>query len=268
MSCSNGNGGCFVLDEFCVRGYRMRKTLAACGFTLVLVAGAASANVVYTFTANGFAGSDGRPEAGTAVFNFNNSLTQLTITLTNTTVPQAGPQPWGISSVLDGFLFSMSGGSLSLSSVLAPATADCTAGHPPVVPCTFGPGGTDPSFGWGLNGAFALEAGNGSLEPNGIVNGTAQTSDGMGSGPHNPYLSGDVVFTFNLSGLTKAPSVSDVTFEFGTVPDFQPGTCTTPGGCTPPRQAPEPQSLVLLALGMVGLAFVRRQRKAPLNRSF
>ena len=84
----------------------------ALGASIALAASSGWATLV-TFTASGTAASDGRPENGTATFNFL-STTQLEITLNNT----AGPgQLGGISSIFDGLGFTLSPntGSLSLT---------------------------------------------------------------------------------------------------------------------------------------------------------
>jgi hypothetical protein len=82
-----------------VNNMSIRKLLAALGFALA--ASAASADVTYTFTADGV--TDGTAQQGTAVFVFSNDGSQLSLTLTDNVDPTAF-----IASELDGFTFSLS----------------------------------------------------------------------------------------------------------------------------------------------------------------
>lgn len=214
-----------------------------------------NAHAATTFTASGYAASDGRPENARADFVFDGTFTNLRVTLTNTAgIGQLG----GISSVLDGIGFSLSGvsfGALTLNTSFAAGTfnpngtvtcdaTSCVTNATPVSLVTAG---------WGYNsGDGLLAAGNGSsFKPYGIVNGNLDNTDGIKNSPHNPYLMGPVTFDFAIANPGHvAVDVASANFYFGTAPDMQAGIPAIP--------EPEAYALILVGLGLVGLAARRR----------
>lgn len=216
------------------------------GAAFVLFSAGAMANVQYKFYADGV--TEDFSQQGTALFSFSNDGSALSITLTDT----VQPTPAVLSSIT-GLQFSLSSTptAISLTSVSAAGVVDCSNTSSPCPP-----GAGSSPYGWGTvatGSDVALGAGfdgsSFSYQPYGIVN-TSYLSPGgpggLGDPAVNPLLVGPVTFTFALSGLAYAPQVNSVVFEFGDP--------------TPLRAVPEPQSLLLLALGLIAAGWVTRHR--------
>jgi hypothetical protein len=228
----------------------MKPLQTLIGATLLAAASLASATVQYTFYANGV--TENYAQQGEAIFSFSNDGSTLSITLINTLSPTAA-----IQSEISGlsFTFSSAPASMALVSVTPTNVIDCSNASSPCPPGA----GSNP-YGWGVTlggGTGSLGAGyNGSgfsYQPYGIVNSNYLSSPGNGglSTPStNPLLAGPVTFTFALAGLSFAPEVGRVAFAFGD-PDIQDAVAV-----------PEPQSLALLAIGLLSAAWVARRRNS------
>ncbi|MGA8033002.1 MAG: PEP-CTERM sorting domain-containing protein [Casimicrobiaceae bacterium] len=213
---------------------------------LLVASSLASANVQYTFYASGV--TESYSQQGTALFNFSNDGSSLSITLTDTVDPTAA-----VLSSITGLQFGLSSvpTGMSLTSVTAAQVVDCTNSSSPCPPGS----GSSP-YGWGsmaTGSGFSLGAGfDGSAfsyQPYGIVNANYLSpggAGGLGDPAVNPLLVGPVTFNFALSGMRFAPEVNSVVFEFG-----------DPIGV---NAVPEPQSLALLAAGLLAAGWVSRRK--------
>lgn len=74
-----------------------------------------------------------------------------------------------------------------------------------------------------------------------------------GNGPHNPFLNQTANFTVAVSGVTAATNVTGVTFSFGTTAGSNvTGTPSTP--------TPEPETLALFGMGLLGIGGIVRRK--------
>jgi len=235
--------------------HRQALAIGACA---LLMSAASYGDTIYTFSAAGT--TEGIAQRGTAIFDFA-SPTQLSITLSDDVAPTTF-----FASALVGLSFTFfdapSGQGLDSVDLSGPSPViDCSNAP---APCPAGSGSTP--YGWSttLNGnTISLGAGMiGSSLPYAIVNSSyASAGDGTGlSDPlFNPLLVGPVTFNLTLQGFTSTPDIASVNFLFGVVPDSQAGRCVSVP-CGDDVAVPEPQSLALVSLGLVILAYGYRRR--------
>jgi hypothetical protein len=241
-----------VLSKLLPGGLSASHALMGVCALLALAAAPARADIQTTFDGSGTSASDGRVQDGEVVFDINTGTKTITVTLKNTDMATIG----GVSQTLVGVTWTFddgnSPGTLTLSTTASAAGAvDCSSGAATCPSVT--PTGTD--FGWGLDAGSGpggasvtspnLFAGDGSGKNQAIVTSNIDgSSDGLKSGPHNPYLVGPVTFTFTYTGTVT--SIDSAKLYFGTGGEFQSG-----GGGTTQSTSPEPASFLLLGTVLV-----------------
>ena len=214
---------------------------------MVAFAGVASADQVFSTPTGAINPLTGTPVSGTADFSLSGST--LTLTLSNTIA--------GIGSagqLLTGLTFTLSDGTgVSLTSQMG----DLVDINSNKTVTDLGTGAL--GWGFGTTGTNTFEVC--MICTGGVTSGVTPTegilgpasADGnydnansslAGNAPHNPFVNGTGTYKFIVpTGVT----VSGVLFQFG----------TTPGGAV---SAPEPASLTLLGLGLLGVPFLRRKK--------
>jgi hypothetical protein len=126
--------------------------------------------------------------------------------------------------------------------------------------------GATGATGWvlnnGVSGGLQLDALGAPTAPSELIIGPGPYIEANGSiagnGPHNPFLDGTATFTVDVTGVTAATTISGAVFSFGTTEGASDVT-GTPGT---PASVPEPATLSLFGLGLLGMGLMRRRKNS------
>ena len=169
--------------------------------------------------------------------------------------------PKDVAQLISDFQFVLSGGQTTGTLASSMGQEITVAGDG-----TFTLGGTV-STGWGLNsgvgGGIQIDALGFPIAPQHLIigppgaGGTYSNANGSiaGNKPHNPFLNNTATFVIDVAGVTSDSTILSAIFSFGTTE----GAALGPG--VPRTVVPEPQSLVLLGLGMLVLGVARRRKR-------
>jgi hypothetical protein len=228
----------------------MKKILSlmVAAFALIVFASGANALTIPFSTAPGSTELGGNPVSATAVFE--TSTNTVTLTVTNTLI-----NPTTVAQNISDLFFKVSTGQTS-------GTLTSVSGTPINVAAN---GTFDIAFvgstHWVLqflNSGFYLNDLSGGQPEQTIIGATDASgvfsnanNSIAGNDPHNPFLSGPVTFILAIPGVDANSSITDVSFSFG----------TTAGNNVPGIPVPEPTSLLLIGLGLLGAAAFGRKLK-------